>query len=101
MQPNLTSLSLQEQASISELLELFHCADIPLHTHTQNYSGGEKLRVSLVRAFHLGQVVIVNSTLLSLDHRMRVDIQERMRRLVTNSNKHYTIFIRENEEIAD
>lgn len=101
MQPSLTSLSHDEHTSISELLELFHCADIPLHTNTQNYSGGEKLRVSLVRAFHLGQVVIVNSSLMSLDQQMRVEIQEGIRRLVTNSNRHYTVFIRENEEIAD
>lgn len=67
MHPNLTSISQEDQTSISELLELFHCADIPLHTNTQNFSGGEKLRVSLVRAFNLGQVVIVNSSLLSLD----------------------------------
>jgi ABC-type multidrug transport system ATPase subunit len=96
MQPNLTSLSQEEQASVSELLELFYCADIPLHTNTQNFSGGEKLRVSLVRAFHLGQVVIVNSSLLSLDQQMRVEVQERIRRLVANSSRHFTVFIREN-----
>ncbi len=35
-------------------MQIFQCSDIPLSTNTSNYSGGEKLRISLVRAFYLG-----------------------------------------------
>lgn len=42
-------------------------------------------------------MVVVNSSLLSLDQQMRVEVQERMRKLVANSNRNYTVFIRENE----
>jgi ABC-type iron transport system FetAB ATPase subunit len=81
-------------------MELFDCSDIPLHTNTLNYSGGEKLRVSLVRAFHLGQVIIINSDLNSLDKHMKLKIQNSIQQLVAHSPKQYTIFIKENEEIA-
>lgn len=75
-------------------MELFECSDIPLHTNTQNYSGGEKLRISLLRAFHLGKVIIINSNLNSLDQKMKKKVQRSIRRLVSQRN--LTVFIRDN-----
>jgi ABC-type multidrug transport system ATPase subunit len=62
-------------------MELFQCADIPLTTSTKSYSGGEKLRVSLVRAFNLGEVIIINTNTNSLDSKMQHKVKENIRAL--------------------
>lgn len=86
-------------------MELFQCSDIPLHTNTQNYSGGEKLRISLVRAFNLGEVIIINSNLNSLDKKMKQRVQSSIlglaKQAYSSVGKEYTVFIRDNDEIAD
>ena len=81
------------------MLEPFQCSDIPLHTNTQNYSGGEKLRVSLVRAFNLGEVIIINSNQNSLDKKMKQKVQGSILGLVKQAyslGKEYMVFIRDN-----
>ena len=79
-------------------MQLFCCDDIPLKNSTNNYSGGEKLRISLVRAFNLGNIIIINSDLTSLDLKMKITVKENLRKLVDNCfgevNQKYTVFIR-------
>ena len=98
MDNNIVDIDKREQSDILKLMEIFQCADIPLNTSTQNYSGGEKLRISLVRAFNLGEIVVINSNLQSLDRTMRKSVQENIRNLVDRSfediSQNYTVFIR-------
>ncbi len=68
-------------------MEIFNCSSIPLLTNTQNYSGGEKLRLSLVRSFFLGEIIVINSNLNSLDIKMKEQILSNIRRLVDGSFK--------------
>lgn len=86
-------------------MQIFQCSDIPLSTNTSNYSGGEKLRISLVRAFYLGQFIVVNTNLKSLDAKMQSIVKANIVRLVKKGfkefSKDYTIFIRDNQDIAD
>jgi ABC-type iron transport system FetAB ATPase subunit len=63
-------------------MELFQCYDIPLSTNTEHYSGGEKLRISLVRAFHLGEVIVINTNLNSLDKGAKSKVLANIRKLV-------------------
>lgn len=63
------------------------------------------MRISLVRAFHLGEVIVMNTNLKSLDAKMHEEVKGNIRRLVDKCfdelDKDYTIFVRENEDIAD
>ena len=51
-----------------------------------------------MRAFHLGEVIVVNSNLKSLDAKMRKSVQEGIRHLVEQDyegfGKKYTVFIK-------
>lgn len=105
MEQNLSKLSREEETEILKLMQLFQCSDIPLNTNTSNYSGGEKLRISLVRAFYLGEFVVINTNLKSLDARMQKKVKDNLVKLVKKGfaefPKDYTIFIRDNQDIAD
>lgn len=71
METNIANSTSEQRKEILKLMELFQCGDIPINTSTKNYSGGEKLRMSLVRAFHLGSFIVINTNLNSLDAKMQ------------------------------
>lgn len=105
MESDLTEIVPEERDRILRLMQLFQCSDIPLSSHTKDYSGGEKLRVSLVRAFHLGEVVVINTNLQSLDPTMQTTVKRNIQKLAKREfsqlGTDYTVFIRDNLDIAD
>lgn len=57
-----------------------------------------------MRAFNLGEVIIINSNLNSLDKKMKQKVQNSILGLVRqvySFGKGYTVFIKDNDEIAD
>jgi ABC-type molybdate transport system ATPase subunit len=85
-------------------MQIFCCSDIPLQNLTKTLSGGEKLRINLVRAFNLGEIIIINSNLDSLDEKMKQKIIKNMQLLVAGKiqgiQTKFTIFIKGNKGIV-
>jgi ABC-type multidrug transport system ATPase subunit len=72
----------------------FHCLEIPLKNMTDTFSGGEKLRLGLVRATLGYDIIIVDGSLNSLDVHVRRYVVHEMKKIAEQQGK---IFIVKND----
>ena len=69
----------------------FHCLEIPLKNKSETFSGGEKLRLGLVRATLGRDVIIVDGDMNSLDHKVRDYVLREMQLLAEREGKIFIV----------
>jgi ATPase subunit of ABC transporter with duplicated ATPase domains len=78
-------------AELKRLMIGFHCLEIPLKNESSTFSGGEKLRLGLVRACLGRDVIIVDGNMNSLDSKVRGYVLHEMQLLAEREGKIFIV----------